>query len=288
VPKLAAARALDALRNQQGARRPPSGKSQQAPGRGISVGVDSLISLESVGYEPVGLVTGSSAYEIPELGRWANYKENAEVDVFTYGLHQARLSSLERMRQAAVAMDADGIVDIGFEFPQIPKDGNEVRFNANGLAVRTGSDALLQPRKDSVENPFTTSLSGHDFSLLVRAGHLVVGLVVGVCVFHVGRRNMAETLRSLPQNSELTVITEALYQSRELAMSRMQQEAIQLDTDGILGTQIEENTHAWGSRVIEFVAVGTGIELVTEEHQALRPVTMLPLNDDLASNGFRE
>jgi uncharacterized protein YbjQ (UPF0145 family) len=282
-PSGPAARAIEALRTQQAQRQSGPEKAHGALGRGTSVTIDTMVSLETVGYEPVGLVTGSSAYEIPQLGRWANYKQNAEVEVFTYGLHQARLSSLKKMRHAAIALGADGIVDIDFELPRIPKDGNEVRFNATGLAVRTGPNSLLQPRKDSKKNPFTTNLNGHDFALLVRAGYLVVGMVVGVCVFHVGRRDVAATLRNLPRNTELAVITEALYQSRELAMARMQQEAFSLDTDGILGARVEEHTHAWGSRVIEFVAVGTGIELVTEAHQPIRPSAVLPLTDSQVS-----
>jgi uncharacterized protein YbjQ (UPF0145 family) len=282
-PSVAAAHAVEALRSQQV--NPPhlAGKGGHALGRSTSVEIDTMVSLETVGYEPVGLVTGSSAYEIPLRGRWANYKQNAEVEVFTHGLHEARLSSLSRMRHAAVALGADGIVDIDFELPRIPKDGNEVRFNATGLAIRTDANSLLQPRKDSTQNPFTTSLNGHDFALLARAGYLVVGMVVGVCVFHVGRRDMAATLRSLPRNTELTVITEAMYQSRELAMSRMQQEAFALDTDGILGARVDEHTHAWGSRVIEFVAVGTGIELVTDSHQRVHPSAVLPLTDSRGS-----
>lgn len=287
-PSEAAAHAIEALRSQQTDPNGVSGKGQSALGRATSVEIDTMVSLETVGYEPVGLVTGSSAYEIPLLGRWANYKQNAEVEVFTHGLHQARLSSLERMRHAAVALGADGIVGIDFELPRIPKDGNEVRFNASGLAIRTGANSLLQPRKDSTENPFTTSLNGHDFALLVRAGYLVVGMVVGVCVFHVGRRDIAATLKSLPRNTELTVITEALYQSRELAMSRMQQEALSLDTDGILGARVQEHTHAWGSRVIEFVSVGTGIELVTEWDRRLVPTAVLPLTDGRGPHGTSE
>jgi uncharacterized protein YbjQ (UPF0145 family) len=282
-PSEAAAHALEALRSQQAKPQRSSEKGNHALGRATSVGIDTMVSLETVGYEPVGLVTGSSAYEIQLLGRWANYKQNAEIEVFTHGLLQARLSSLKRMRLAAVALGADGIVDIDFELPRIPKDGNEVRFHATGLAIRTGANSVLQPRKDSTKNPFTTSLNGHDFALLVRAGYLVVGMVVGVCVFHVGRRDMTTTLKSLPRNTELTVITDALYQSRELAMSRMQQEAFALDTDGILGARVEEHTHAWGSRVIEFVAVGTGIELVTDDHQRLHPSAVLPLADRQAS-----
>ena len=276
-PSETAAHAIEALRLREA--HPQRSPAKKAPplGAATSVDVNELVALESVGYEPAGVVTGSSVYEIPLRGRWARVNQNAELGVFTHGLHEARLSALARIRHGAVELGADGVVGIQFELPSIPKNGNEVRFSAIGLAIRTGSNAAVQPRKDSIQNPFTTTLSGHDFALIVRSGYLVVGMVMGVCVFHVGRRDMVATMNNLPRNTELTVITEALYQSRELAMARMQQEAIAIDSDGVLGAQVEEHTHAWGSRVIEFLALGTGIELVTEDHQSIKPDVVVSL-----------
>jgi uncharacterized protein YbjQ (UPF0145 family) len=53
--------------------------------------------------------------------------------------------------------------------------------------------------------------------------------------------------------------TQALYEARELAMSRMQDEAERLGAVGIVGMDIIEKSHGWGTHVIEFLAIGTSI-----------------------------
>jgi uncharacterized protein YbjQ (UPF0145 family) len=73
--------------------------------------------------------------------------------------------------------------------------------------------------------------------------------------------------------------TQALYDSRELAMERMQQEAEQLGAKGIVGANIHEHTHAWGSHVIEFFAVGTAVDEISKDHVIEPPTLVLPLID---------
>ena len=48
------------------------------------------------------------------------------------------------------------------------------------------------------------------------------------------------------QNVELPNFTQALYEARELAMTRMQDEANQLEASGIVGVRLEEKSHQWG------------------------------------------
>jgi uncharacterized protein YbjQ (UPF0145 family) len=237
-----------------------------------------MMAIETLGYEPGALVTGSSVFNVPLYGRRAYYKANMEVGVFTYALHEARLAALARIRAAAHDAGADGVLGVSFGIPGIPKDGNEIRLTATGTTVRARDDAnVLQPKKHRGRMPFISGMSGHDFVLLVRAGYLPLDLVMGVCVFHVGRRHVAQVMKDIPSNTELTVITEALYQSRELAMTRMQSEASALHAQGIVGVTIGEHTHAWGSRVIEFLAIGTAVELAAGSHASLKPTFTVAL-----------
>jgi uncharacterized protein YbjQ (UPF0145 family) len=252
------------------------------------VSVDEMLAADTIGYEPVGLVTGSSVFEIPLAGRRAYYKMNMEVTAFTYGLHQARIAAIRKMRSQTIGLKADGVVGSHFGLPSIPRDGSEVRFTVTGTAMRAKKDAVIQPRPDSRENPFTSTLSGQDFALLGRAGYLPLGIVMGVCVFHVGRRHVATTIKDLPGNEELSVITEALYQSRELAMFRMQEEATALEAHGIVGVTIEEKTHAWGSRVMEFLALGSAVELVADTYQPLGPALLVQLSDRVDTSSLAD
>ena len=42
-------------------------------------------------------------------------------------------------------------------------------------------------------------------------------------------------------------------------MERMQAEAESLEAEGIVGVQLHERSHGWGSHIIEFFAIGTAI-----------------------------
>ena len=56
-------------------------------------------------------------------------------------------------------------------------------------------------------------------------GYVPQGLVMGTCVFHIAHRKLTQALGSMGQNVELPNFTQALYEARELAMTRMQDEA---------------------------------------------------------------
>ena len=71
--------------------------------------------------------------------------------------------------------------------------------------------------------------------------------------------------------------TQALYEARELAMERMQTEASEAQASGIVGAQIIERSHGWGSHVIEFFAIGTGVVPISDEHVIEQPTLVLPL-----------
>ncbi len=86
-------------------------------------------------------------------------------------------------------------------------------------------------------------------------------------------------MRQVGQNVEMPNFTQALYDARELAMERMQKEAEELQAEGIVGVQLQERSHGWGSHVIEFFAVGTAIVPLPGEHQLPEPTPTLSLND---------
>ncbi len=85
-------------------------------------------------------------------------------------------------------------------------------------------------------------------------------LVLGNCVYHIAHQGFLQSMATLGNNVELNNYTEAIYDARELAMSRMQAEAESHGADGIVGMQIVEKTHIWSPHVIEFMAIGTSVE----------------------------
>jgi uncharacterized protein YbjQ (UPF0145 family) len=125
--------------------------------------------------------------------------------------------------------------------------------------------------------PFTSDLSGQDFSTLLRAGYRPAGLVMGNCVYHVARQGMLASLKQIGRNVEMPNFTQALYEARELAMERMQNEADEAQAEGIVGARIIERSHGWGSHVIEFFAIGTAVISISDDHEIDRPALVLPL-----------
>ena len=81
------------------------------------------------------------------------------------------------------------------------------------------------------------------------------------------------------QNVELPNFTQALYEARELAMTRMQDEATQLQASGIVGVRLEEKSHQWGSHTIEFLAIGTAVTKRSGEVTLPKPTTIISLDN---------
>jgi uncharacterized protein YbjQ (UPF0145 family) len=80
------------------------------------------------------------------------------------------------------------------------------------------------------------------------------------------------------RNAELSHFTQALYEARELAMTRMQEEARALGAEGIVGVQLIEKSHFWGSHVIEFLAIGTAVRPIKQDHVIPQPTMMMTLD----------
>ena len=61
-----------------------------------------------------------------------------------------------------------------------------------------------------------------------------------------GKRPIArELVARMNQSLELSAYTHALYDARELAIERLQDEAEALDATGIVGVTVSENKHSW-------------------------------------------
>src|SRR5438270_908021 len=119
---------------------------------------------------------------------------------------------------------------------------------------------------------FTSDLSVNEFLMVEEAGFDPLGLVVGSSIYHIGYQ-----IGNWGQNMELAVLSQAIYDARELAMDRMQYEAMQLQADGIVGMQIVEKPYYWGSHVIEFFAIGNAVNALRKDHQIAKPGLVMPL-----------
>jgi uncharacterized protein YbjQ (UPF0145 family) len=109
---------------------------------------------------------------------------------------------------------------------------------------------------------FTSHLSVSEYVLLGEAGLEPLGFVVGSSIYHIGIQ-----VGRWSQNAELQVLTQAMYNARELAMSRMQAEATVARASGIVGVNVAVSNHVWGEHATEFLATGTAIRRLGDEHR---------------------
>ena len=228
--------------------------------------VNEFLLVKESGFQPLGLVMGSSIYQIAfQPGQQV---QPGEIAPLTQALYQARELAMERMEEEADALGADGIVAVRLTFNVHAWGTNIIEFVAIGTAVHhvqtQGSYRTKQGK------PFTSDLSGQDFWTLLNAGYRPLGLVMGNCVYYVG---LPPSLQG--PNQELAGPTQALYDARELAMERMQAEAEALESEGIVGVSVEETNHTWGPSVLEFSAVGTAVVAIRADHQIPRPSLVL-------------
>jgi uncharacterized protein YbjQ (UPF0145 family) len=236
--------------------------------------VNEFLLVTQAGFDPVGLVVGSSIFHIGiQVSGWT---ASRELDVLSQAMYSARHLAMTRMEEEADQLGADGIVGVRLEIGRYDWGPNMAEFIAIGTAVKH-RDGVLHRAPNG--RPFQSDLSGQDFWTLLRTGHRPVGMVMGSCVYHVGRRGPLKTIAQTGRNIELPNYTQALYEARELAMQRMQTEAQELEAEGIVGVSLHEKSHGWGSHVIEFFAIGTAI-IRTDTQASIEPPTpVLDLND---------
>src|SRR5206468_10497108 len=86
------------------------------------------------------------------------------------------------------------------------------------------------------------------------------------------------------ENLELTVRTQAMYNARELAMTRMEEEADLLGADGVVGVRLEVTRYAWGAEMAEFMAVGTAVK--SRAGGNFRNAVGRPFTSDLSGQDF--
>ena len=236
--------------------------------------VNEFLLVREAGFRPLGLVLGSSIYHVGiQIGRWS---KNMEMDTLSQAMYHARELAMTRMEAEAAALGAAGIVGVRLDI-EFKEFGNDLaEFVAVGTAVKSDDGGQWRNNKSQ---PFTSDLSGQDFWTLVQAGYAPLGMVMGSCVYHIAHQGAFRALGNVGKNVEIPQFTEALYDARELAMSRMQAEAEQLNAEGIVGVQLLSLPHRWGGHTTEFFAIGTAVRPLRADHVIAKPQMVLPLTD---------
>jgi len=248
--------------------------SEQA-GRAFTsdLSVEEYVLLEQAGFDSLGLVMGTSIYHVGiQVARWG---QNQELTTLTNAMYQARILAMQRMLIEAHTLGADGITGVKLGLHMYAWGQEVLEFTAMGTAIRfrAAPGTLRAPSGW----PFSSDLSAREFYLLHQAGKWPVGLVMGVCVYHIAHQGVMQSLRQVGQNVEMPQFTNGIYEARELALNRMQTEADQLQAQGVVGVDLTVANHVWGEHATEFFAVGTAVRPSGTATQGATPTLVLPL-----------
>jgi uncharacterized protein YbjQ (UPF0145 family) len=140
----------------------------------------------------------------------------------------------------------------------MPLFSGQSQSNAAVWEPEAANTRLAQTAGAADGGVFTSDLSVSEYVLLGEAGFEPLGFVVGSSIYHIGIQ-----VGRWSQNQELQVLTQAMYNARELAMARMQAEADHLGADGIVGVNLTLQMYAWGAGVLEFIATGTAVRALS-------------------------
>jgi uncharacterized protein YbjQ (UPF0145 family) len=201
-----------------------------------------LLAKES-GCEPIGLVMGSSFYQVGNYQNlWGYRKITGEIEALTQAQLTARELAVSRLQQEAAQLGAHGVIGVQLKRRRKSWGIGMVEFTAIGTAIRI-------PGEPPTQSPFTSDLSGQEFWQLRQAGYRPQGLVFGTCSYYVHsdpatRNLMNRSIWNLifgrgRQNQEIVQYTQGFEDARELAILRMTKDIQQHGAIGAVGMKID-------------------------------------------------
>ena len=253
--------------------------SGQTPPFSSDLSVDEFLLIRQTGYEPIGLVIGSSVYHIG----WNRWTSSGELDAQTFALQDAVSLALGRMRQEAAGMGAVGVVGVRLDLKR-PGWGErlvEVLVVGTALRVRSAGPAA---------EPFLSGLNAQDFWSLLRAGCRPLGLAFGNSSYYVYTDWRTVRQNRSWYNQEVQWYSWALRQAQGGAFRRMHAAGAGMHAHGVVGVQIAHTLHripydgdddddALDDYVMEYISWGTAIREAPTDRSIDRPAMALNLED---------
>lgn len=133
---------------------------------------------------------------------------------------------------------------------------------------------------------FSSTLSAKEYLLAREGGYQPVSQVMGSSFMRVGWNPVQNGyVGDFVYTGELSSLTHAHKQARELALVRMQKEAAVLGADGIIGVHIKRSDFSWAQNITEFTAVGTAIR-IPDHANAVGKQGQLPFTSSLSGQEF--
>ena len=264
---------------------------------GSALTADEFAAIRSVGFEPVGQVLGACVYNIGYTGgyncpgawgSWGYVPARTTTQVSgrggfgSYGplvqaMYQARHKALDRMTAEAEELGGHGVVGVRLTIGGFPAGGLE--FKAIGTAIRAPGVPPVSAwthRGRHPKRPFTSDLSGQDFTKLVMKGWVPAGLALGISIGsrHDDWLTVGQT-RWGAGNAEVVGYTELVNDARHDARLQLERDVTRLGGQGVVIADMEMHVRERecpvqeGRRdhIVEVTTIGTAIVRFSDAEQ---------------------
>ena len=199
--------------------------------------INEFLLVREAGFDPIGLVMGSSIYHVGwqrrpgSYGGWQPSGVSQELTVVSDAWNTARLRAFARLEQEAKLVGASAVVGVHVTKGQHDWAAGAIEYVAVGTAVRADG-------AEPVESPALSDLSGQDTWKLWQAGYRPLGVVGASTVHYVvpgWSTQQVSGYWSSWANQELRDFTRGVYDARETALGRMTAEARKIGAAGVVG-----------------------------------------------------
>lgn len=251
-----------------GGGKPPPTPHRVGDGRPTTsdLSIDETLLLHSAGWEPVDLVYGVAWWSIPwGVWQWTTGEVQEASAAFAGAVDQAAAL----MRRECERSGGSGVLGVDVS----------VNVSSHRVAIELAGTAVRRTNGGSPGFEFISDLSARDFVLLERAGWWPLGLAAGASFVVAPRRSAKQWASQQGQNMELPNLTQALYLAREGAMERMQRAGSSMRAEGIVAVKLREGRASSSVRVMQFVAIGTGVHLRGGTHRRIAPRLVVALDE---------
>jgi uncharacterized protein YbjQ (UPF0145 family) len=235
--------------------------------------VPAAVGIETVGLAPVGEVMGCIVMQIyPQvvIGSMSSMT-GLTMQPFASAMRHGYDMALDRLRQEAVAIGADGVVGVTFSVTHLGNGQRE--FVALGSAVR--AESRKRPKR-----LFTTELAGQDVAKLMLAGWAPASLVVALEAHATYNYNAAYQLTAWAGNVEVDAYTQLVTKVRAGARGQFRRSVKQTGADGAIVSNMSLNMWSLGESAVAAQAVIFGTAIAKFHRGSAAPhstLTILPV-----------
>src|SRR5579863_7213456 len=256
---------------------------------GSALTSDEFAAIRSVGFEAAGQVLGAAVYNIGYTGgyncpgAWGSWgygiPARTQTQVSSQGgfgsfaplvkaMYDARHKAIDRMTTECAALGGHGVVGVRLTIGAFPAGGLE--FKAIGTAVRAPGVPPVDPKSKGrgLRGPFTSDLSGQDFTKLIMKGWVPAGLALGISIGsrHDDWLTVGQT-RWGSGNAEVTGYTELVNDARHDSRVQLEKDVRRLGGEGVVIAEMdmrvrERECPAMEGRrdhIVEATYIGTAI-----------------------------